>query len=220
MRTPRLLLAALAGAAVLLAAPAAVAEDQAVKSVQGDVFSPKLVAVKPGNKVTFTNDDTSGGEHNVVWNDGKVPPQPPDSVVASQWPAGGVTRTFTKAGRYRYFCALHGDSTEDFGMYGYVYVNAAGVLPPVVSGLTASATRTKVTLKFRSSGAGKAKARFFRKSGRKFVAAGSATFAVKSGKTTKPVTKALSKGSWRVDLVVTDSNRVASDKRTKTFTVR
>jgi plastocyanin len=216
MRTSRLLLAALAATAALLAAPAALADNQSVTTTADDTYSPKLVAVKPGETVTWTN---SVGEHNVVWNDNAVPPQPPESVEPSLWPPGGVSRTFGKPGKYRYYCALHGDRNSDLGMTGYVYVNTAGLLPPAVTGLTASATTTKAKLKFRSSRAGKAKATFFRKSGRKFLRSGASTFSARKGLTTRVVTRAFAKGRWRVDVVVTDSNRLASDKRTKTFTV-
>jgi plastocyanin len=219
MRSPRLLLAALAGTAAFLAASSAVADNQTVDATVNNVFAPAKVAVKPGETVTFTN---SGGEHNVVWNDGKEPPEPSaQGVDASQWPpVGQVARTFPASGRYRYYCIVHGDKNFDFGMVGYVYVNPVGALPPAVTGLTASATRTKATLKFRSSRAGRAKATFFRKSGRRFVRSGSSSFSARSGLTTQKITRAFTKGSWRVEVVVTDANKLASDKRSKTFTVR
>ena len=133
MRTPRLLLAALAGTAALLAASSAVADNQTVDATVNDVFSPAKTAVKPGETVTFTN---SGGEHNVVWNDGKEPPEPSaDAVDASQWPpVGGVARTFPTSGKFRYYCVAHGDRNVDFGMVGYVYVNPVGAIPPAVTG--------------------------------------------------------------------------------------
>jgi plastocyanin len=205
MRTPRLLLAALAGTAALFAASSAMADNQTVDATVNDVFSPAKTAVKPGETVTFTN---SGGEHNVVWNDGKEPSEPSaDAVDASRWPpVGGVARTFPSSGKYRYYCVAHGDRNVDFGMVGYVYVNPVGAIPPAVTGLTASATRTKAT--------------FFRKSGRRFVRTGSSSFSARLGLTTKTVTRAFTKGSWRVEIVVTDANKLASDKRSKTFTVR
>jgi plastocyanin len=218
MRRARLILAALAGGAVFFGAAAAVADNQSVKATAEDTFSPKLVAVKPGEKVTFTN-PAGAGEHNVVWNDGKVAPMPADSVDGSLWPAD-VSRTFDKAGRYRYYCALHGDKSTDFGMYGYVYVNDAGQLPPVVSRLTASGTTKKFTLKFRSTEAGKAKVTLFKKSGKRFVRKSSTSFNAKgTGTTSKTVTKTLAKGSYRVDVVVTDADKVASDVKSKTFKV-
>jgi plastocyanin len=219
MRTPRLLLAALAGTAVFFAASSAVADNKTVDATVNDVFSPAKTAVKPGETVTFTN---SGGEHNVIWNDGKEPSEPSaEAVDSSRWPpVGGVARTFPNSGKYRYYCVAHGDRNVDFGMVGYVYVNPVGAIPPAVTGLTASATRTKATLKFRSTRAGNAKATFFRKSGRRFVRSGSSSFSARLGLTTKTVRRAFAKGSWRVDIVVTDANKLASDKRSKTFTVR
>jgi plastocyanin len=219
MRTPRLLFAAFAGTVALFAASSAAADNQTVDATVNDVFSPAKIAVKPGETVTFTN---SGGEHNVIWNDGKEPPEPgAREVDASQWPpVGGVARTFSTSGKYRYYCIAHGDRNVDFGMVGYVYVNPVAGIPPAVTGLTASATRTKATLKFRSSRAGKAKATFFHKSRRRFVRSGTSSFSARLGLTTKTVTRAFTKGSWRVEIVVTDANKLASDKRSKTFTVR
>ena len=217
MRSPRTLLLALATTAVALAAPAALADDQSVGTTSDDTWSPAKVAVKPGEKVTFTN---NGGEHNVVWNDGKVPAMPADSVGPDQWPAGGVSRTFDRAGKYRYYCALHGSATDDFGMVGYVYVNSAGQLPPAVTKLKASATHTKATLKFTTSRAGKAKAHFYRKSSGKFRTKGTTTFPVAQGAVTKRVTKTFAAGSWKVVVVVTDASGLRSDARSKTFTVR
>lgn len=218
MRAPRPLIAVLAGAAALLAVPVALADDQAVVASPDNFFIPGRVAVKPGETVTFSN---TGGEHNVVWNDGGVEPMPTDSIDASLWPpAGTVARTFGKPGRYRYYCTLHGDPNSDFGMSGYVYVNPVGILPPTVSRVTASATKTKATLKFRSTRAGKAKATFFRKSGRKFLRSGASTFSARNGLTTKKVKRAFTKGTWRVEIVVTDADKVASDALRKTFTVR
>lgn len=216
MRSLRSLFALLVVAAAALVAPAALADNASVGTTSEDLWTPAKVAVKPGETVTFTN---NGGEHNVVWNDGKVPPTPAESVEPSQWPAGGVTRTFDRAGKFRYYCALHGDASSDFGMVGYVYVNSAGLLPPTVKSLKASATKTKAKLKFRASRAGKAKASFFKRSKGAFRARGSKTFSVAKGAVSKSVIKAFTKGSWRVDVVLTDANGLKSDKVSKTFSV-
>ena len=216
MRTLRLPLAALVSAAALLSVPSAIAENQSVRATESNTFTPSKTAVKPGETVTFTN---AGGEHNVVWNDNGVPANPSEAVTPDKWPPGGVTRTFTKTGAYRYYCKLHGDPRVNFGMVGFVYVNAAGQVPPSVSGLRASGKTTKATLKFRSSRAGRAKATFFRKSGRKFTRGGASTFSVRAGQTTRVVRRAFAKGSWRVEVVVTDANKLASDKKTATFKV-
>jgi hypothetical protein len=52
------------------------------------------------------------------------------------------------------------------------------------------------------------------------VRSGTSSFSARSGLTTKTVTRAFTKGSWRVEIVVTDANKLASDKRSKTFAVR
>jgi plastocyanin len=208
--------AALAAALVSLAVPSAIAANQSVTASPANVFSPKLVAVKPGETVTFTN---QGGDHNVVWNDGGAPATPAEPEDASKWPPV-VSRTFTSTGRFRYYCASHGDRTANVGMYGYVYVNAAGLLPPTLTGVAASGSSAGARLRFRASRAGRVTATFFRKAGRRFNRFGSTSFAAKQGANTKTVTRAgraLTAGSYRVDLVLTDANRLKSDKRSDTF---
>ncbi len=217
MRRILLPLAAAVAAAVPLAAPTAIAANQSVVATPANTFSPKLTAVKPGETVTFTN---SGGEHNVVWNDGGAPPMPPQAVEPDKWPPN-VSRTFTRAGRYRYFCEVHGSRSSNFGMYGYVYVNSVGLLPPTVSSLRGNDPGTGARLRFQASRAGKAKATFFRKSGGSFKRFGSASFTAVKGANSKVVTRAsgrmLTAGSYRVEVVLTDANGLRSDKRSARF---
>src|SRR5438046_756440 len=97
----RRLLLFLTAAAVPLAAPSAIAANQSVVASPANVFTPKLSAVKPGETATFTN---SGGQHNVVWNDGGAPPMPAQAEDADKWPPV-VSRTFTRPGRYRFYCS-------------------------------------------------------------------------------------------------------------------
>src|SRR5688500_3873408 len=200
----------------VLAAPA-LAADQAVVAKLDNTFAPRKVALTPGETVTFTN---QGGDHNVVWNDGGAPKQPSTPVPPDQWPAGGVSRTFTTSGAYRYYCEAHADATDDFGMVGYVYVNAAGLLPPTLSSLTAVGTRTGVRVGFRASRPGSAKATFFRRVGRRFVRRWASTIAARQGANSKRIARTLTAGTYRVGVVLTDANGLKSDKRTKTFTVR
>ena len=142
LRTLLALIGALAASAGLAIAPAAGAADQTVTATPGNTFSPFRVAVKPGEKVTFTN---AGGDHNVVWNDRALPDMPENAVPPEQWPPpGGVARAFTRNGTFRYYCEIHGSPSQDLGMVGYVHVNALGQVPPVVSRLTTSASRTGV----------------------------------------------------------------------------
>jgi plastocyanin len=208
-------LAAVAVAA--LAAPSALADSQAVTARIANVFTPPRVAVKPGESVTFTNE---GGDHNMIWRDGAPPLPGPRAVPPEQWPAGGSVRRFDRAGKYRYYCELHGDPVSEFGMVGYVYVNAAGALPPTLSSLTATATRTGVRVGFRASRAGSARATFFRRVGARYVRQWIATLPARQGANSRRVARTLAAGSYRVDVVLTDADRLSSDLRTKTFRVR
>jgi plastocyanin len=207
----------LAGAACL-AAPAATAADRAVVAQPSNVFTPRLVAVRPGEKVTFTN---AGGEHDVTWNDGRVPPTPSQPADPGGWPPV-VSRGFTRPGRYRFYCSNHGDRNADFGMYGYVYVNAAGVLPPTVSAVHASGSSAGARLTFRASRAGQATATVFRRSGRSFVRFGAASFAARAGANSRLLARAgrrLTSGSYRVDLVVANPPGVRSDSHSARFAI-
>jgi len=217
MPARRVIAATAAVAAAALAAPAAVAEDRSVRATFDDTFVPREVAVKPGETVTVTN---AGGEHNVAWNDGGMRPTPSTAVEPDGWPAGGVARTFTRTGRYRYYCELHATPSGDFGMVGYVHVNAAGLLPPVVSRLTATANRGGVRVGWRSSRAGTARATFLRRVGRRFVRSWVSSFAARRGVNSRRVARRLRPGAYRVELIVTDANRLRSRKRTRPFAVR
>jgi plastocyanin len=207
-------------AVALLGVPsAASAAPQTVRATASDTFTPKNVAVKPGEAVTFTN---SGGDHNVVWNDGAVPPMPPTSVPPDQW-TSPVSRTFTRTGRFRYYCALHGDPSSNFGMFGFVYVNTPGLLPPTITGLSTRRLEDAVRLRYTASRAGTATATFFRRVGRNFVRFGAASLVTRRGFNDKLVSRVagrrLMEGSWRVTLVLADANRLRSESRTVTFTL-
>jgi plastocyanin len=217
MHARRLVPLAAAVATAALAAPSALADSQAVTARISNVFAPPRVAVRPGESVTFTNE---GGEHNMVWNDGAPPLPGPRSVPPEQWPAGGAVRRFDRAGKYRYYCELHGDRSADFGMVGYVYVNAAGAVPPTLSSLTAGATRTGVRVGFRASRGGTARATFFRRAGARYVRQWIATIPARQGANSRRLARAQAAGSYRVDVVLTDSDRLSSDRVTKTFRVR
>lgn len=215
MRRP-IAIAALAAAGAVAAVPA-LAANQSVVARSDDTFAPREVAVKPGETVTFTN---AGGDHNVVWNDGTAAQPGPDESPPSAWPAGGVQRTFARAGRYRYYCVAHGDRTANFGMYGYVHVNAAGVLPPVVSALTAVDTASGVRIGLRSTRAGSVRATFFRRVGGVYRRRWTTVFSARRGPNSRSIVQAIPAGAYRVELVLTDRDGVRSDKRTKNFTVR
>jgi plastocyanin len=80
----------------------------------GLTFSPDAVTITAGDTVTWTN--TSGGFHNVHFDDGLFD-MPPDPIMG-MW---SVYRTFGQAGTYTYYCEAHVDA----GMTGSVAVNAA-----------------------------------------------------------------------------------------------
>ena len=121
----RALLAVLAAAVSASAAAPALAANQAV-SVSNDVFTPRRVAVKPGESITWTNPGPSN-PHNVRFEDGGL--RSPPAPMSGPWTAA---RTFTTDGAYRFYCENHG-SPGGGGMSGTVYVNAAESLPPLAA---------------------------------------------------------------------------------------
>jgi plastocyanin len=115
----RLLAAALAGATVGVVP--ALAANQSVQATPSATFAPKTVTVNVGESVTFTN---GGGTHNVHFEDGQFQ-QPP---VPSP-PPWTVSRTFTAAGTFPFFCDEHGRPGGG-GMSGVVVVAGASGGPP------------------------------------------------------------------------------------------
>lgn len=125
------------------AAPAP-AVNRTVTATLNDVFTPRSVAVRPTETVTFHNQ--AGGDHNVVWEDG-TPAQPP----TPQTDAWVASRTFSGAGAYRYYCLVHG-ARGGLGMAGTVYVNSAGILPVVIIRPSSIARGGGATIRFTSTG--------------------------------------------------------------------
>lgn len=120
------LLAALTAGTI--AVPPAVAADRTVEVGGGHehLFIPARVAIKPGESVTWSNNDPGGDDaHNVRFEDGKFTQPPTPSNTFSP-----VTRAFPAAGAYAYYCENHGGPGGS-GMSGVVYVNARAELPPV-----------------------------------------------------------------------------------------
>lgn len=112
-------LALATGLGAALALPAQ-ATNRTVNATFSDLFVPGVVAVRPGETVTFVN---RGGVHDVKWEDGfgRQPATP-----AEGWT---VSRTFSRPGPHRYYCTVHA-SPGGVGMAGVVYVTATGAIPP------------------------------------------------------------------------------------------
>jgi plastocyanin len=121
-----------------------------VTATSANEFTPNDVTLGVGEKVTWTN---TGGIHNVRFDDASFE-QPIDAILAP-WT---VSRTFTTAGTFRYYCERHGGPGGS-GMSGIVQVTEAaapGPSPPGTSppggsppggGPAPSLTPLKVTLR-------------------------------------------------------------------------
>jgi plastocyanin len=91
-------------------------------TVKDNVFEPQGVRIDPGTKVTWVNEGRS--PHNIVAGN-------PDQVYDTRFvvdagtfqPGASHSFTFTKAGVYPYYCALHGSPTK--GMVGVIVVGDA-----------------------------------------------------------------------------------------------
>ncbi len=89
---------AVAFAGALLHAEDSSGANGANVSIQNMKYSPATITIKPGQSVTWTNNDDR--DHTVVADDG--------SFQSDNISAGGTYRhKFTKAGRYKYGCRYH-----------------------------------------------------------------------------------------------------------------
>ncbi|HYW53699.1 MAG TPA: cupredoxin domain-containing protein [Dongiaceae bacterium] len=108
MRTA--LLAAAALLALTAAAPASGTVTGTVVHIRDDAFVPASLSIKPGDKVTFVNDDDDA--HTATADD-------------ASWDSEGLnqgqkwTHVFTKAGKVAYHCTVHPM------MHGTIVVKAA-----------------------------------------------------------------------------------------------
>jgi plastocyanin len=105
-----------AGLLCLVWAASAFAADQTVTANSSNQFTPANVTVSEGDTVTWNN---TGGFHNVHFDDGSYI-QPPSAQFAP-W---SVSRQFTAAGTFRYYCEIHG-GPNGVDMSGTVTVTAA-----------------------------------------------------------------------------------------------
>jgi plastocyanin len=104
-------------ALAVLAAPAGAA-NQTVNATISNQFSPRDVTVNLSDSVTWNN---TGGFHNVHFDDNSF--VQPSSASFDSW---SVSRTFTTAGTFRYYCDIHG-APNGVGMSGTVTVNGDAV---------------------------------------------------------------------------------------------
>jgi plastocyanin len=203
------LLAAVAFAA-LLAVPAT-ATNGTVRATPSDTFAPARIAVKPGESVTFTN---SGGFHDVVFN-GERQPQIPDAGPSAE--AWSGTRTFTARGVYRYYCTIHAEPQGTAGMVGYVYVNPAGTLPPVLSRVSVRGATSAAIVRFTSSAPGTTTAAIFR--GGRTRPMSTFRFAAHTGYNYKRLGRRFARGTYRLQLSVAGAGGRSNPVK-RTFTVR
>jgi hypothetical protein len=112
------LLGAILGGCLIVGVLPALAADQAVQ-VADSSFTPRSVAVQPGQKVTWTNSGSTI-EHNVHF-DG-------EAALMSPMTSFSVEKPFPVAGEYRYHCDNH-----PLTMTGTVFVNDTGTASPTAS---------------------------------------------------------------------------------------
>lgn len=95
-------LAAAAPAASLQQAPAATSAGATSVAIKNYAFAPASLTVAVGTKVTWTNEDTA--PHTVTVSSGPVKFSSPNLQKGDSF-----TYTFTTAGTYSYYCAVHPD---------------------------------------------------------------------------------------------------------------
>jgi plastocyanin len=94
----------------------AVAADQTVTATVASQFVPPDLTIDVGDTVTWNN---AGGFHDVAFDDGSF--RQPPAPSSAGW---SVSRQFTGAGDFLYYCTVHG-GPNGVGMAGSVTVNAA-----------------------------------------------------------------------------------------------
>jgi plastocyanin len=136
MSSGRTALSAAAAALLAAVAPALAAQDHTI-TASSDVFTPASITIATGDRVVFAN---SGGSHNFVFEDGPRFPQTPRPAGDAVW-STPLSRVFTVAGTYRFYCATHG-GPGGVGMSGTVTVAAGGPVPAPTPTPTPTATPT------------------------------------------------------------------------------
>ncbi|MEV4052286.1 cupredoxin family copper-binding protein [Amycolatopsis sp. NPDC049688] len=113
-----------AGGAAAAAAPSAKAVE-----AMGYKFSPADLTIAVGDTVTWTNHDTA--PHNIVVTDG------PEKFTSPTLQTGQTfSHTFTKAGKYSYYCSIHPDMKATVTVTGAAPTST----PPATTPTSAPAT--------------------------------------------------------------------------------
>ena len=200
MRLNRLLLAPFTAAALLGVAAPSLAADVSIDVTPDFTFAPKSQKIGVGDTVTWT---FTGGGHSTT----SRPNQP------QKWDSGVLTagktfqETFTKPGRYQYYCKPHE------GFMRATLVVGTDKVKETVGALSAKVSATKATIAFKlNEGAVatlKLKGATKKTVKTKRLAAGKRSIVVKK----------LKKGSYRATLTLSDDFDHTTTKK-KSFTVR
>ncbi|WP_410611506.1 plastocyanin/azurin family copper-binding protein [Amycolatopsis sp. lyj-109] len=111
------------------AAPAAAPSAKSVEAM-GYKFSPADLTIDVGDTVTWTNHDTA--PHNIVVTDG------PEKFTSPTLQTGQTfSHTFTKAGKYSYYCSIHPDMKATVTVTGAAPTSAPPTSTPTSAPTTA-----------------------------------------------------------------------------------
>ena len=131
-------------AAIAQYSPAAESSAIAV-DIKNYAFSPASLTVSVGNTVTWTNEDTA--PHTVTVTDG------PEKFASPTLQQGQTfSYTFTKAGTYSYYCAVHPDMKASVTVQGSTPPPTTTTPPP--STTTTAPTTTTMTMPTSTPGGG------------------------------------------------------------------
>jgi plastocyanin len=134
MSSGRAALSAAAAALLAAVAPAPAAQDHTI-TASSNQFTQASITIATGDRVLFANSD---GSHNFVFEDGPRFPDVPTPAGDAVWNTP-LSRVFTVAGTYRFYCAAHGGPGGK-GMSGTVTVAGEGPGPAPTPTPTATPT--------------------------------------------------------------------------------
>src|SRR5918992_4773813 len=130
------IVAALCLTAVLVFAPAALAQGQTVTvSMEDNYFDQPNITIEPGTTVTWVQNGQN--PHTTTSYDGLW-----DSGIVEGGSGGTFSFTFEEPGTYDYFCIPH----EDLGMVGSVTVTGGTATASPTATATAAASPTATAL--------------------------------------------------------------------------